>query len=56
MRSPYKCLKSNLVLIKEMKGEWFHIQEHHAVFWLVFHVLELPLSIPGSDDTDPLKT
>lgn len=49
MRTLYKCLKSNLVLIREMKGQWFHTKERRVV-------LEIPPSIFGSDGLDPPKT
>lgn len=58
MRSPFKCLKSNLVLIKKEKkerSEQFYMKEHHAVVRFVFHVLEPSLTIPVSDGTDPPK-
>ena len=55
MRSPYKCLKSNLVLIKKERSEQFYMKEHHAVVCFVFDVLEPSLTIPGSDGTDPPK-
>lgn len=58
MRSPYKCLKSNLVLIKKEKKEGskqLYMKEHHAVVCFVFPLLEPLLTIPGSDGTDPPK-
>lgn len=56
MRSPYKCLKSSLVLIKGVKSEQFYIKEPCVAVCFVFHVMELPSSISGRDGTDPPKT